>query len=342
MLSVSFLVIAFNQEQFVREACEAALAQDYPNLEIIFSDDASTDSTYDIMQQVADAYPGPHKILLNRNPANLGLIAHNNRAIGMSTGDLIVVAAGDDVSLPYRTSRLVQALEADPKRVVLMHSDVTRVDLTGADLPPRRSPVTLARPDAPLEEVALSSTLYIGATGAWTRAFWNAFDEVRDPKCYEDQILGFRAALVNGVAYVDEPLVLYRVGAGITTRPEEGCRTSLESRLRRRRQRLEHRFHMYRQRLADARYLLRQRELAVDGGIVDALEAAETSAARALLLYGSRPGPRGSRERLLSVGGLRTWVSEIVYFARQVLSVLYQRLKRSPQREHRSPLKATK
>ena len=55
MRLVSFLVIAYNQERFVREACEAALNQDYPNLEIIFSDDASTDATYTTAQHAPDA-----------------------------------------------------------------------------------------------------------------------------------------------------------------------------------------------------------------------------------------------------------------------------------------------
>jgi glycosyltransferase involved in cell wall biosynthesis len=44
---VSLCIFTYNQEKYIREAVEGALSQDYPNLEIIISDDNSTDSTYD-------------------------------------------------------------------------------------------------------------------------------------------------------------------------------------------------------------------------------------------------------------------------------------------------------
>ena len=55
---VTFALFAYNQEQFIREAVEGAFAQTYEPLEIILSDDCSTDRTFEIMQEMASACEG--------------------------------------------------------------------------------------------------------------------------------------------------------------------------------------------------------------------------------------------------------------------------------------------
>ena len=56
------------------------------------------------MQAAVAGYRGPHRIVLNRNPANLGIGAHLSQLVAMSRGELLFVAAGDDVSLPAGTA----------------------------------------------------------------------------------------------------------------------------------------------------------------------------------------------------------------------------------------------
>ncbi|HUF60663.1 MAG TPA: glycosyltransferase, partial [Verrucomicrobiales bacterium] len=50
---VSFLLLAYNQEQYIHEAVEGAFSQTYSPLEIILSDDCSTDRTFEIMREMA-------------------------------------------------------------------------------------------------------------------------------------------------------------------------------------------------------------------------------------------------------------------------------------------------
>ena len=57
----------------MRAAIEGAFAQTYQPLEILLSDDCSPDGTYRVMQEMAAAYAGPHRVILNRNPKNLGI-----------------------------------------------------------------------------------------------------------------------------------------------------------------------------------------------------------------------------------------------------------------------------
>jgi glycosyltransferase involved in cell wall biosynthesis len=76
---VTFALIAYNQEEYIREAVESALAQDYSPLEIIISDDCSKDNTFNIIQEVTSLYKGNHKVVINRNPENIGIGSHINK-----------------------------------------------------------------------------------------------------------------------------------------------------------------------------------------------------------------------------------------------------------------------
>lgn len=127
---VSFQIFTYNQEKFVEEAVRGALSQDYPNLEIIISDDCSSDRTFDIIKETVSNYNGPHKIILNRNETNLGLLTHYNKINHISHGEIIVMGSGDDVSLPNRTSVVVQVFLDNPN-VMSLSSETEFIDENG-------------------------------------------------------------------------------------------------------------------------------------------------------------------------------------------------------------------
>ncbi|HEV2043143.1 MAG TPA: glycosyltransferase [Sphingomicrobium sp.] len=105
----TFLLVTFNQAEFVAEAVNSALAQDYSNLQIIISDDSSTDETFEVARKSIEKHSGAHRILLRRTPRNLGLIAHLYESARLADGELIIVAAGDDISYAHRVSALMDA-----------------------------------------------------------------------------------------------------------------------------------------------------------------------------------------------------------------------------------------
>ena len=106
---VTFALLAYNQEKYIREAVEGALAQDYPNLEIIISDDCSTDRTFDSIKQAVVSYAGKHSVVARRTTRNLGSLLHVADVAALAKGEFLVLAAGDDVSKPDRTCTLVAA-----------------------------------------------------------------------------------------------------------------------------------------------------------------------------------------------------------------------------------------
>jgi len=65
---VNVIIAAYNMKDYLKEAVDSVLRQDYPNLEVIVADDCSTDSTEEMMKQ----YEGNPKVKYIRNEVNLG------------------------------------------------------------------------------------------------------------------------------------------------------------------------------------------------------------------------------------------------------------------------------
>ena len=85
-------VFFYNQEDYVEDTIRGALSQTYTNLEIILSDDCSTDNTYSTIEKTIAGYKGPHTIVVNRNKKNMGLVPHVNKVLfELSHGDYIFI-----------------------------------------------------------------------------------------------------------------------------------------------------------------------------------------------------------------------------------------------------------
>lgn len=205
---VTLLILAYNQEQFVADATTAAFAQDYPNLQIIFSDDGSRDETHARLTQATAAYEGPHRVLVNRTSRNLGVLGHVYEAVGRATGDLIVLGAADDVSYPQRVSRLA-ALWRDTGADALC-SGYDAIDATGG-LIARGLTYDFAR--SPLRDYFPGRTItpIHGATSAYARHVFDHVHQPARPLMFEDAFFTLMLHLrARRVAHAPEPLVAYR------------------------------------------------------------------------------------------------------------------------------------
>ncbi len=127
----SLCVLCYNQEKYIALSIRAALAQTYEPLEIIISDDASTDRSFEIIKQVIAEYRGPHKVIINRNPTNFNLPRNFQKACSLSSGELIIKADGDDISYPNRVEALMTDWLAHDKKALVMASRYDRMDENG-------------------------------------------------------------------------------------------------------------------------------------------------------------------------------------------------------------------
>ena len=75
---VTFYILTYNHVDIISDAINAALAQTYSPLQIIVSDDCSTDATWEVIKNTVSLYTGPHKVEIRRNAVNLGISAHIN------------------------------------------------------------------------------------------------------------------------------------------------------------------------------------------------------------------------------------------------------------------------
>ena len=211
---VTFVLITYGQEGCVAEAVKGALSQTYSPLEIILSDDCSPDGTFDVMQRLAEEYDGPHKIILNRNKKNLGIATHFGKAVSLAQGEFIVVAAGDDTSMPERVERLAgRWLESDRMAKVII-SDCYRRDAEGQQvvsrsyLPPLRED-----PLMDIIERRKPKVTVHGAVASYDMELFRRFDQMIPGLVNEDRVLLFRSFLLGGgIECVEEPLVEMQTG----------------------------------------------------------------------------------------------------------------------------------
>ena len=91
---VSIGVPIYNEERFLEEALDALLAQDYPNIEILISDNASTDGTAAICERYA---ANDDRVSYQRLPENIGGAANFQHVLSAAAGRYFMWAAGHDV-----------------------------------------------------------------------------------------------------------------------------------------------------------------------------------------------------------------------------------------------------
>src|ERR1035437_9116771 len=205
---ITFFVTAYNQEGYIRQAVEGAFSQTYSPLEIILSDDCSDDHSFDIMREMAAHYSGPHRIILNRNKFNFGLARHINHIVDTANGRIMVLAAGDDISMPEGTQYLYEAFRNN-KKAFSVHSSCIIIDRVGNETRILRDRVALGS-DA-LRQVALSTNPgVVGCTHAWRKEVFNVFGPINERILLEDRAIPFRSLILGEIFYIDHPLVKYR------------------------------------------------------------------------------------------------------------------------------------
>ena len=104
---VSILITSYNREKYIRECLDSVINQSYANLEIIVSDNCSTDNTVAIVRE----YLGDCRIKLYQNASNIGQFPNRNMAASYATGKYLKYVDSDDIIYPFGTEIMVNAME---------------------------------------------------------------------------------------------------------------------------------------------------------------------------------------------------------------------------------------
>ncbi len=111
---VSVCVPTYNKARYLRKSLDSIINQTYGNLEIIVSDNPSTDNTEEMVKSFTD-----ERMKYYRNPTNIGCYNNYNRCLKVATGEFVAFYHSDDI---YELSIVEKEVES-----LQNHTDVAAV-----------------------------------------------------------------------------------------------------------------------------------------------------------------------------------------------------------------------
>lgn len=113
---VSVIICAYNAEKYIEAAISSVLQQTYTNIEILILDDASTDSTFQIIQKAAEKDDRIRYIKLSENSG----IA-NARKVGLKNAkyDWILFIDADDIAMPEMLATQIEVVTQEPDLIAV-------------------------------------------------------------------------------------------------------------------------------------------------------------------------------------------------------------------------------
>ena len=208
---ISYILITYNQENFVRDALDGAFSQTYSPLEIIIADDGSVDNTVKVITEIIADYKGPHKITLLHSEKNVGIAQNVNNAMSHAKGEYFIFAAGDDKSLPERAQRTYEVFSQYPDMTCINFASI-RCDsnLKQIEMPATYEQNNLLSSINIYDYLEFSSfVLWSGDTRSIRRSLYDIFGPLTKGKD-EDSSYFFRGLLMGCVGHSQEAFSLRR------------------------------------------------------------------------------------------------------------------------------------
>lgn len=92
MFKVTIMIPTYNQENYIKDAIQSALSQNYQNLEVVVCDDCSQDNSWKFINSIKD-----ERLKVYRNKKNLGRVKNYRKLLyELSIGDFVINLDGDD------------------------------------------------------------------------------------------------------------------------------------------------------------------------------------------------------------------------------------------------------
>lgn len=210
MPSVAFLVPVRNKEKNLTRLVESVFAQDYSPMEILLSDQGSTDGSRGVLANLARSYNGPNKVRVLDCPVldvkgMAGLNAHFDWMHTQTDADLITFACADDyVPNKQRVSKVVKAFEEhDPSMVMTnMYFCDDKLNYIGETILSGQGSRWI-KPEDIYTTLIGSSTAH-----SWTHEFYSKVGGLGGLGG-EDYVLPMLATLDKGCWLIDENLYTY-------------------------------------------------------------------------------------------------------------------------------------
>ena len=206
---VSIAMATYNGEKFVEQQIQSLLAQDYPNLEIVISDDCSQDRTWEILERYAAL---DNRIRLLPRTVNLGYVGNFIRVFSECKGELISPCDQDDIWYPNKTSRLVEEMGD----ATLIYCNNRFIDENNSSLGVLFSDTVKCMVSGSDGRNFLFYNSISGHAMLFRKELLNKIDDLASIH-YIDWLIAFFAAEYGSIKYLDQVLVDWRQHAESTT-----------------------------------------------------------------------------------------------------------------------------
>lgn len=129
---VSVCVPVYNGEKYIKDTLTMILNQEYANIEVIVSDNNSTDGTLNAIADICD-----ERVKVITNDVNVGMGANWNKLLDEATGEYIIIVCSDDFIMPGAIKEKAQILEQN-ENVCLVFSSSYVMSSVGKNIYLRR------------------------------------------------------------------------------------------------------------------------------------------------------------------------------------------------------------
>jgi glycosyltransferase involved in cell wall biosynthesis len=211
---ISILLPTYNRAALLREALASALAQTWPDVEVVVSDNASTDDT----AQVVAGFQGDPRLRYHRNETNVGMVANWRGALEhLATGDFFLILSDDDCLLdPRYLEKAAALIQANPG-IVLVYAEGRILDTLTGEVQELRLPFGPVEPGTRIfamrdrvapQDFTLCNVLFHRARALALDPFSDPLDLSCDSELFLNLCLEGQVGIVKG------PVSLYRLHGG--------------------------------------------------------------------------------------------------------------------------------
>ena len=213
---VSVICLCYNQARFVEEAIQSVLQQTYPQVELIVVDDGSSDSSREVIEKILTPYRNVKFIALE---ANIGNCRAFNRGWQESKGEFVIDLAADDVLMPGRIEKGIEAFAKCDSSYGVNFSNAELIDEDGSFL---RHHYTINQhgqaktgvPHGDLFKALIRRYFICAPTMMCRREVLDHLEGYDENLSYEDFDFWVRSSRVFKYIYSDQVLVKKRVVKG--------------------------------------------------------------------------------------------------------------------------------
>ncbi len=212
---ISIIIPCYNHEKYMDDCFKSIMAQTYGNLEVIISDDASQDNSF---QKIKEWEPvlGRRfsRVIVKRNPVNLGITKNLNSMLELCSGEYIKPLASDDMLYADAAASYMAYAEKTGADIIFSNAAYIGSSFRYADMGKRSLRYFYKK--APVSGRNLTGKLcagnYIAAAGMFiSKKTYEKYGLYNESLSFEDWEFLLRVSVKGNLAYLDRPEAFYRM-----------------------------------------------------------------------------------------------------------------------------------